>query len=427
MFIGGGTISSNTFMINLPYDKWGMYPENMAVIATDILTKICKSFNAAYQFNVTYEIGNKRWIIKPIGEIDLQPLKNDLASLGLPTDGELINSVDLTMAKRKLKDIAVESFLSGIFDTRASLTKSHRRFSDGAPVVSIEVPGSSRNFRFVVQLCSWLTEHGTVTDQILYNHPCQHASADPSYKGWKKGFKIRFLVKSFLAKHSFAMQAKAFDVEKLKKNQEKKEQAPCSSRNPKHVSPIAIHSDIGSKTLPKEVRNHLFFHYHHICAVLGCPYAPNNAVMELVSRHRSLISVFPLLAKGETEEMSQKYMAIKKAYFNDSELSTFTLTVGQLLSHDQYRKYSDLEMGLAYLFSKQLKGKRHCGSKDIILDKFLHLDIKMTFAIQVDGSPLLMINPRNNRAVIVSSVECKLNQDALSKIIKIDNLKVMVE
>ena len=171
LLVGGGTISENTFLINLPYDKWGMNPQNMNIIATDILTKICDKFRKYYDFSVTYEIGNKRWIIKPIGEINLQSLKNDLNELGLPFQNELINKADLSVTKTKLEGIQVEHFLSGIFDTRASLAKSHRRFNDDAPVVSIEIPGSSKNFKFVVQLCSWLTELGTITDQILYNHP----------------------------------------------------------------------------------------------------------------------------------------------------------------------------------------------------------------------------------------------------------------
>lgn len=89
--------------------------------------------------------------------------------------------------------ISVESFLSGIFDTRASLTLSHRRFNDDAPVVSVEIAAVRRTFKFVVQLCSWLTDLGSITDQILYNHPNQHSGSDPNYTGWKKGFKLGFL------------------------------------------------------------------------------------------------------------------------------------------------------------------------------------------------------------------------------------------
>ena len=189
-----------------------MQPEKMHKIATDILTKICNKFNSNYNFNVTYEIGNNgEWFIKPINNPDISELLNDLSKLGLPNNGFLLETVSLSIAKQKLKGISIESFLSGIFDTRASLTKSHRRFTNSAPIVSLEIPGSTKNFDFVVSICSWLNELGTTTDQILFNHPCQHSASDPTYKGWKKGFKIRFLVNSFIAKHSFALKAPHFD------------------------------------------------------------------------------------------------------------------------------------------------------------------------------------------------------------------------
>ena len=60
LLVGGGKVSENTFLINLPYDKWGMNPQTMNIIATDILTKICDKFRKAYKFSVTYEIANPR-------------------------------------------------------------------------------------------------------------------------------------------------------------------------------------------------------------------------------------------------------------------------------------------------------------------------------------------------------------------------------
>ena len=135
---------------------------------------------------------------------------------------------------------------------------SHRRFSDDAPVVSIEIPGSTKNFAFVVQLCSWLTDLGSTTDQILYNHPNQHSASDPDYKGWKKGFKIRFLVRSFLAQHSFALQSKSFDITKIEKSQKREEQIPCLLRKLRNPSPVTVHSEQNSNDLPDVVRKLLY-------------------------------------------------------------------------------------------------------------------------------------------------------------------------
>ncbi|MEI7812971.1 MAG: hypothetical protein WCJ01_11210 [Ignavibacteria bacterium] len=179
LLVGGGKVDKDTFVIDLPFNKWGMNPIRMNIIATDILTKICQNFNNSYSFNVTYEIGNNKWLIKPIDRADISPLIKDLELLSLPTAGFLLSNVDLTIAKAHLSGISIESFLSGIFDARASLTPSHRRFNDNAPVVSIEIPGSTKNFKFIVQLCSWLTDLGSITDQILYNHPNQHSGSDP--------------------------------------------------------------------------------------------------------------------------------------------------------------------------------------------------------------------------------------------------------
>ena len=266
LLVGGGKVDTKTFVIDLPFKKWGMDPKRMNIIATDILTNIRQRFNTTYNFDVTYEIGNSRWLITPIAGADISPLVKDLQDLNLPIGGFLLSTVDLAIAKTKLKGISVESFLSGIFDTRASLTLSHRRFTDDAPVVSVEIPGSTKNFKFVVQLCSWLTDLGSITDQILYNHPNQHAASDPDYKGWKKGFKIRFLVKSFLAQHSFALQAKSIDVTTIEKKQKKEEQIPCYLRKLRKPSPITVHSDQNSNRFNRQSNR---LQHHHYCYHTG--------------------------------------------------------------------------------------------------------------------------------------------------------------
>jgi len=66
LLVGGGKIDKDVFVIDLPFKKWGMEPNRMSIIATDILTKICQYFNTTYSFNVTYEIGNNKWLIKPM-------------------------------------------------------------------------------------------------------------------------------------------------------------------------------------------------------------------------------------------------------------------------------------------------------------------------------------------------------------------------
>lgn len=427
LLVGNGTISDDIFIIKLPFKKWGMQPELMNKIATDILTKICNKFQQSYSFSVSYEIGNSEWTITPIGNPDISELKADLTNLGLPNSGYLLNTVQLEFAKKKLKGIILESFLSGIFDARASLTKSHRRFTDDAPIVSLEIPGSTKNFDFVVSICSWLTEQGTTTDQILFNHPCQHSAADPTYKGWKKGFKIRFLVNSFLAKHSFALQAKAIDIEQLRKAQNKNEQVPCLKRKIRKPSPVSIHNDINSTSLPTSVKNKIFLHYHHYCAVLGCPYAPVNEIKKLLDDYQNYIFVLPRLEKGSINEIEQAFDQLKNEYLPNERIVSQSNTVNEMLDVKDYYNYLEFEQGLAYLLSDKLNGKRHIGSKDKILANNYHVKLNISSFTNTDLSPLLIDNQNNNRSVLISSVRSGLNQVLINKKVKRKGLEIIIK
>lgn len=428
LLVGGGRINEKTFSISLPFDKWGMDPSKMNEIAIDILTKISDKFSKSYGINVTYEINNKKWTICPIGVPKMDNLKKDLDFYGLPNSGELICTTDLFTIKNKLEDnLLAESFLSGIFDTRASVTASHRRFNNEAPVVSIEIPGSTRNFKFVVQLCAWLTSLGSITDQILYNHPCQHSASDPNYSGWKKGFKIRFLVRSFLANYSFALQAKAYDANALMKQQSKEEQEPCSSRKIKHPSPVSIHKDINSEDLPLEVRGCLFFHYLHICSVMGCPYAPIEEVQKIARKFRSLISIFPRLEKGKFIELENEYGNIIKQYYSNSNTIKISLTVERFLSQEQFSDYSSKESAIAYLFSARLNGKRHVGNQNDIVESSKSKGVNIYTYNLAEGTPILLVNEENKRAAIISSIEGVFNQRLIDERIEVDGLKIRVK
>lgn len=424
LLVGGGKIDKDTFIIDLPFKKWGMDVKRMNIIATDILTRICNYFNSTYKFNVTYEIGNSKWLIKPIDGSDFTEVIEDLFSLGLPTGGFLLAKANLSKVKTILKGIQIESFLSGIFDSRASLTLSHRRFTGEAPVVSIEIPGSTKNFLFVVQLCSWLTELGSVTDQILYNHPNQHSSSDPNYLGWKKGFKIRFLVKSFLTKHSFALQAKAIDVTNLKLTQNKKEQIPCYLRKLRKPNAVSVHIDQNSVELPVEVRSKLFFHYHHFCALLNCPFAPIDEIKKLVRNSNEYITFFPRLTKNVFQILDAQFDSIKVIYFPECTKHEFTFTIEEVIKNEKLNSFIGLDQGIAYLFATELNGKRHKGSMSEIIElNKLKVIIVYSYDLNFD-SPILVKNNKNDRAFICSSTANSLNQRIIKQKIKIKGLAV---
>jgi len=425
LFVGAGKIDIDSFLIELPFKKWGMEPSKMNVIAVDILQRIAGLFNSEYGLKVTYEIGNNRWFIKPIENQVFTNLTSDLNYLKLPHSGFLLNTADLSTAKSKLTGINAESFLSGFFDTRASITLSHRRFNDDAPVVSIEIPGSTKNFKLVVQLCSWLTDLGSTTDQILYNHPNQHAKADPYYKGWKKGFKIRFLVQSFLATHSFALQAKAIDATKIKKRQKKEEQYSCPLRKIRQPSPLTVHNEMDSQSLPKEVRNKLYFHYFHYCASLGCKYAPIEEVKRVVSEKKTLISFFPRLSKGTIDEISQHFNQISETFFAEYGIVKKSRTVRALLSENSnYLKYYGIEQGLTFLITEKLNGKRHSGPMEEILTKNAKATLSLYSFENTSDEPIMIVNDANNRAIICSNISSKTNQKLIATNTKTKDLDI---
>ncbi len=123
LLIGGGKIDVDTFIIDLPFNKWGADPQRMNTIATGILTQIFGYFYSTYNFNVTYDIvGNKKWLIKPLANSNIKSLIDDLKYFNLPTGGFLLEKADLVQIKSELEGINVHGFLSGIFDARASLT-----------------------------------------------------------------------------------------------------------------------------------------------------------------------------------------------------------------------------------------------------------------------------------------------------------------
>lgn len=427
LLVGGGKIDKDVFVIDLPFKKWGMEPNRMSIIATDILTKICQYFNSTYSFNVTYEIGNNKWLIKPMPNANIDELKRDLNYLKLPNSGFLLAKTDLSFAKKELKGVSIESFLSGIFDARASLTLSHRRFTDDAPVVSIEIPGSTKNFKFVVQLCSWLTDLGSITDQILYNHPNQHAASDPNYRGWKKGFKIRFLVRSFLAQHSFALQSKSVDITKIEKHQKREEQIPCYLRKLRKPSPVTVHSDQNSNDLPIEVRNKIFFHYHHFCAVIGCPHAPIEEIKKIVSEKESFISFYPRLSKGNKDELLEQLKLIKESDFPNIDIVKNERIVKCILKDEKLRNFAGIDQGIAYLFALSLNGKRHTGKMNEILNSCLESIIEIISIGDDFESPLVFINNSNQRAFICSSIKSKFNQSLIKSKIEVNNLTINIK
>ena len=426
LLIGGGEISETTFRISLPLRKWGADINNMNKIASDILSPIQGMFNKAFHCNITYERGKGVWYIIPIEGFNLSVIKETLSSIELPTEGRLLNYADLSFAKKELSGALAEWFITGIFDTKASVVDTHRRFNSLAPIVSLEIPASTRNFKFVVQLCSWMHEQGITTDQILFNHPCFHSGKNQFYKEWKKGFKIRFLVKSYLSDNSFAMRSKAVSAVNLSRRQQIEEQLPCELRTNLTPNQVCVHSELNDESLPDVVRGKLFYHYLHVCAVMGCPFAPIKEIQEMARKYRILTSYFTLLTKGREREISELYKnSLFNRYFPEIELSESNCRISSVLESSRFVGYPKLREGLSYLVAERLMGDRALGS---IED---NLELKMETIINVKGTslngyPLLLTNKENDRAIIISSTTSSFNQELLDRYISLDGINVRV-
>ena len=431
LFVGNGQIiDGNHFRIELPVKKWGM-DDAMTVrsITNDIAIPVREKFKSTYNIDIDFNYTATSWVIyqNDRGRTDLSALEKDLAMLGLPTRGFLLETATLFTARLSMSSVLAESFISGICDTRGSVAKSHRRFVDTCPTISVEIPGSTNNYQFVTQFCSWLHDLDSNADQILYNNPCQHAASDPYYTRWAKGFKIRFLNKGFLSSKSFMLGAKESYAADLAKSQESDDQPACENRSMAgRIKPICISRAIFSTKLPSQVRGKLFLHHLHICAVMHCPFAPNHDVKKHVKEYRKYIAVTPLLTKGNLCDTSAQYLDLQNKFFPASTLTDSILTVKSLIEGSVATLYPELSNAVNYLVTNSLKGKRPIGKKDDVLSAQSGTTIKVRQS-GIDGAPILLINETNGRAAIVSSITSDFNQDLISQYINVCDIDIYVD
>jgi hypothetical protein len=430
LLVGGGELNDGNMVITLPLKDWGEDPETARRISKEIINGLRPKFKQNYGFEIDFVLNEKGdWIIVPDPVMPLEGLakiQTGLSSLGLPTNEQLILTASLTRARKLLKGKRAEHFLSGIFDARASIAASHRRFTDSAPTVSIEVPGKKGNFQFVVELCSWLTELGSITDQVLYNHPNFHARMDPYYENWKKGFKIRLLADSFLQRHSFAMQVIADGLLQLGENQQAQTQLPCRERIMKKPRAVAIHPGIFSEDVPEAIRGKIFLHYFHLCASLGCPNAPIEEVQKWVAEAPQLISFFPLLRKGSMDEVRKEYDAIISRYFPSFTVQIAKYSVKELVESEEFSVYPKIDQALAFLCADELSGKRTIGPSKSIIEQALAEAIFMHAINKTGSPPIYLFNLATERGAIVSCLTGEANASVIADHVTVDGIDIRV-
>jgi hypothetical protein len=179
--------------------------------------------------------------------------------------------------------------------------------------------------------------------------------------------------------------------------------------------------------LPIEVRNKIFFHYHHFCAVIGCPHAPVEEIKKIVSQKESFISFYPRLSKGKKDNLLKKIELIKETDFPDIEIVKVERTVNSVLYDEKLKDFSGIDVGIAYLFAHTLKGKRHTGNMNEILNSCLDSNIVIISIGDDYESPLVFINNSNQRAFICSSIKSKFNQSLIQRKIEVNNLTISIK
>jgi hypothetical protein len=435
LVIGGGAFGNaeDTFIIKLPYKKWGSYikePDRAGIIAQDILRVVSPMFRTIYGINISYQT-NESGTWKILCEGDLTTLRNDLNHYGISPTGEIKRHISIEKVVSELVDDNLKRrFIAGLGDTIGSLTRSHRHFTDDNQIVSFEIPGMC--YGFVCQLCRLLYSIKCYPVQVLWNHPNFHAGDDSYYTKWKKGFKVRVKLDQYAEFGAFAFKTK---VESRDENLELQEGTP-SYTEPCENHRIStgyscVHIDENNQLLPPEIRGGHFIHFRHVCAVLGCEHTPFDEVKRLLNESKENISPFPIMVKGETADIEKiisstpllknrkyrkKNFEIKKLYKlykNDAHTLLFgnTKTTGYPLS--------EILQGIAYLISAQtdnLHGNRPRGNFIKIIETALSSSSTFAFDFKVPDllTPLIICN--NTHAVLIGA----RNPSVYKKLIQFD-------
>ena len=431
LLVGGGVISKKSFQIILPYKKWGdlkINPERAGEIASDILSTLNPIWSTSYGIDVAYKIGTN-WKITSKNIKD--ELLNDLKMCGLPTGGEMRDQANLEKLLPYLRTLEHKKyFLTGLIDTIGSLAKSHRRFVDDFQIVSFEF--KSNNFRLVQDVLTLLESMGITPDQVLWNHPNQHAGQDRYYKQWKKGFKIRLALEDYMLQGGFVFKTKKLSAQENSNIGDKSK--TTKDKIAKLSGRVSIHKDQNSDWLPNNIRGYVFVHNLQFNEVLGLATPKSFPRDELKTNFHQYFCPFTCLTKGSKSEISM--IIAEEAYLEATTYNRVPLLCSELRKeyegnarelifgntvNDGFPVNLVLQ-GLAYVIaattSKQIKGKRVLGNFiDLIQsysdDQITH-DLNISIKRPDQGTCLLISN--NEFAALVGYVNDDFNKSLLEKV-----------
>lgn len=420
LVIGGGIFgsSSNSFHIRLPFKQWGSIeknPKRAGQIANDILKVVKPMLKGIYNLDASYATSEREWNILCDG--DLSELKNDLVKYGVMPLGELRKNASIEAIVPELVDDNMKRrFIAGLADTIGSTTKSHRRFTDDIQIISFEISGF--RFDFVCQLCRLLYSIKCYPDQILWNHPNFHSTMDPYYESWKKGFKLRVQLDQYAQFGAFAFKTKAESANENRKLQSHTNSAsPCATRD-MNVKKTCVHLDEGSTLLPECIRGGHYLHNKHVCAVLGCEYAPYEQVDSFIKRAGYYINPFPIMHKGSLSEVHliiHKYPIYSARVFSDNLIDIAHIYKLYKENHSclLYGNGSTtgyplniVIQGLTFIIAANmglLNGNRPRGNQEEIIENYLKSGKKLNVVVRIPDKLTALLLECGEYAVMIGA------------------------
>lgn len=291
MLIGGGAIAPNrSFVIEYPYKKWindiGVSFATYQQAVTQLRPLVEDLVGVTIVPNLRQTGTYPTMLLQSQGRapsifIDL------LESYGLPSQGRLRDNANLSIVilvqYMGANMLAKQQFIRGLADVIGSCQESQRAFTGVTPIISFEL----RNWHLPMEVCHLLHEQGIAVDQILWEHPNIQSGKDPTYDWRNKGFKLRVRATDF-AQIGYRMTAKQNALNALLQGVPLRRREFCEDPNRKfgfRVRDVKVrHQDENSSDLPPAVRGH-FIHFTHICAALGCPYAPLNRLRQAIQNY----------------------------------------------------------------------------------------------------------------------------------------------
>lgn len=418
LIVGGGKFGNaeDVFTIKLPYKRWGSYLENpmrASDISRDIMKVVSPMFKDIYNLMVSFESTGENWSILCDG--DTSELVSDLESFGVECEGELRGSIDLKPIIAALVDDNLKRrFIAGLADTIGSTAPSHRRFSNEVQIISFEITGF--NYSFVCDLCKLLYSLKCFPDQILWNHPNFHATNDPYYTSWKKGFKLRVQLEQYANYGAFAFTTKVKSTnENLTLQESSHDAVPCAEKDIR-VTPSCVHPAEHSACLPLHIRGGHYLHNRHVCAVMACEHAPYNEITDLLKKTGELVNPFPLLHKDIWVNVESKIKSsdiMKNRTYNIQQVAVKDLLTlhqdnDQTLSYNISKvagyELTTILQGIAYILAEdsELKGRRIKGNYIALIERHIEKYESLIVEIRVPDLLTPLIICGNNKGVLVA-------------------------